>query len=195
MDRGNLEPQDTTSKLEIWESIYWNWDNYLFLESQKTMGMKLFWVCLSAVVFLEFPQNTSLEEHTTLVTPKYLRMPSANAVDNLTRCLDLCGSEKAQVHIQDSFAFLTLQFDKFSPSFFFTFKLYFCSSPLSWASTTRTTVRVELFLPKHTAKLQLASSFIHWPCALDIGGPAHGSEDYGVAYTLRNLTKSEHHVT
>lgn len=102
-----------------------------FLRVKKTMGMKLFWVCFSAAVFLEFPENTSLEEHTALATPKYLRMPSANAVDNLTRRLDLCGSEKAQVHSQDSLAFLTLQFDEFSPSFFFTFKLYFCSSPLS----------------------------------------------------------------
>lgn len=49
--------------------------------------------------------NTSLEEYTAFGMPSYLRMPSANAADSLSRRLDLCVSEKAQVLIQDIVAF------------------------------------------------------------------------------------------
>lgn len=67
--------------------------------------MQLFWICFSALVFLEVPHKHLPWGISALGMPWYLRMPLANAVDNLTEHLDSCVSEKAQVPIQDILAF------------------------------------------------------------------------------------------
>lgn len=123
--------------------------------------MQLFWICFSALVFLEFP-------HKHLPWGIYCTWHAVVPQDAFSKCnwhltehLDSCVSEKAQVPIQDILAFWLFSLAN--------------SSLLSWAQAdflahrTWPPVKMELFLPKHTARFQTASCSKQTLCSVNWG--------------------------